>query len=41
MTTQQASVVIAGMALVGGVCWITHSASPLWALILLSFLLME
>jgi hypothetical protein len=39
MTTQEASVAIAGMTLIGGVCWITHSAEPLWALVVLLFLI--
>jgi hypothetical protein len=39
MTTQEASVLIGGMALIGIVCWATHSADPLWALLLLAFIL--
>jgi hypothetical protein len=39
MTTQEAAVVIGGMGLIGAVCWITHSADPLWALLLLVFIL--
>lgn len=39
MTTQEASVAIAGMALIGGICWATHSAEPLWALLLIIWML--
>lgn len=39
MTTQEASVAVGGMALIGIVCWVTHSAEPLWALLLLMLLL--
>ena len=34
----QAFVIVGGMALIGFVCWIVHSADPLWALIILAFI---
>jgi hypothetical protein len=39
VTTQEAAVAIGGMALISAVCWVTHSAEPLLALLILLFFL--
>lgn len=36
MKMPEAIVIVGGMALIGFVCWIVHSATPLWALLLVA-----
>lgn len=38
MTMPEAIVAVGGMALIGVACVVTHSAEPLWALLLLCML---